>query len=604
MWRVACSPHDWTPLQVATEKALLYELKTEMKQLKGSMSVAKAELYALRKQKEDSLALSTNKGQDSVCEEPVIILPPLTGSSRPTELGTDTPPFPPEQPGRCDMDTCFELQHCSLLQTLSVHVPQALRGTAHSKTNQLVEHMSSHLQLRGILSNEPSQSCVSIVFLTDSDSDSDSGNDSSSDNDALHGIEMSTNVLVIDWRVQDSPAHNAEPHETRSTSRSIAVSPSFSAHTFRQGYDVVTPLPVYNLSSDYWRHMKPLLPVEREFLLYFQGVWSEGQTLHPQPASPPLEQLMLLQNALGGKVNLSTECDTFGGIPKGLAGWQLCGHQEQRVSGYSSAIFSLVPATGIRPVVYTRLIEALRWGSIPVVVGRGIPLPFDDIIDWQHSAVVVPLGRFNEIHYILKSFRPESIMEMKRRCRFLFEAYFRSPLHLLEGVLAVLRYRTGHPPPPSPDYTTHVLLYDSVKGKADDKGRRRGGWHNFTSFHDMFNLPPGPFHSYPALPTSPEPLSGYQYMHLTHHDLSRLPKHIVESGGITGPEFSHHLLGNRPEEAFTAVVLAYNRFDVLLEALRKLGGVPQLEKIIVVWNNPSEPPADLQWPQLPVPFKV
>lgn len=393
-----------------------------MKQWKESISVAKAELYALRKQKEDSLPLSTNKRQDSVCEEPIIILPPLTDSSQPTDLGTDVPPSPPEQPQSCDMEACFELQHCSLLQALSVHVPQgALQRTAHSKTNHLVvEHMYSHLRVRGILSNEPSQSCVSIVFLTDNNSNSDNGSDSISDSDALHGSELSANVVVIDWRVRGTPVHGAEPHETRSTSRSIAVSSSFSGHSFRQGYDIVTPLPVYNLSSGYWRHMKPLLPVEREFLLYFQGVWSEGRTLHPQPASPPLDQLMLLQNALGGKVNLSTECDTFGGIPKGPVGWQLCGHQEQRVSGYSSAIFSLVPATGISPAVYTRLVEALRWGSIPVVVGRGIPLPFDDIIDWHHSAVVVPLGQFNEIHYILKSFRPESIMEMKRRCRFLF----------------------------------------------------------------------------------------------------------------------------------------------------------------------------------------
>ena len=572
----------WPCLQVGEHKELLRELEAEVKKWRGSISVAKGELSALRKQKANDLTPPTTQRQDIECEEPVVILPPLNRSLL-AKLGPAPHPSPPGPHSSCDMATCFDLQQCSVMQTLSVHLPQVGQRTAHAEMKQLVDHAASHLHARGVLSDDPSLSCVSIVFQAESDSD------------ASNGVGKSANAVVIDWRVQEKA-----DHVTRSTSRSIVVSPSFSAEAFRQGYDLVTPPPVYNLSTDHWRHMNPLLPVERRFLLYFQGVWSEGT----QPPSPPVEQLVLLQNALRDKINLTTKCDTFGGIPVGVSGWQLCGRQEQRVSGYSSAIFSLIPATGISPVVYVRLIEALRWGSIPVVVGRETPLPFDDIIDWQQSAVVVPMGRFNEIHYILRSFHPASIMEMKKRCRFLFETYFRSPLHLLEGVLAVLRHRTAHPPPPSPDYTPPVLLYSSVEEKEEGRGRGRGGLHNFTSFHDMFNLPPGPSHSYPSLPTSPEPLSGYQYEHLANRDLLHLPKHIVESGGITGPEFSRQLLGNRPEEAFTAVVLAYDRFDVLLGVIRKLSGVPQLEKVIVVWNNPSDPPPSLEWPQLSVPLKV
>lgn len=583
-------------LQVGARKALLLELEADVKHWRRNIFAAKTELSALHKLKADILHPSTSEGQDRDCEEPVVILPQLIGSSQPAELGAAALPSPQGLHSSCDMETCFELHRCSLMQPLSVHLPQAgqKRATAQSKASQLVDHVASHLQTKGILSDEPSLSCVSMVFRADSDSDT------------WDGLSRTANTVVFDWRMQAHTDHGTEPlcYVARNMSRSIAVCASFSARVFRRGYDIVTPPPVYNMSSDYWRHMKPLLPVERKFLLYFQGVWSEGQAPSPQLASPPLEQLMLLQKVLGDKMNLTTECDTFGGIPVGLAGWQLCDSQEQRATGYSSAIFSLIPASGISPEVYIRLIEALRWGSIPVVVGRGIPLPFDDVIDWQHSAVVMPIGRFNEIHYILKSFRLESIMEMKRRCRFLFETYFRSPLHLLEGVLAVLHHRLLHPPPPSPDYTAPVVLHDSVKENGEEEGRRRVGCHNFTSFHDPFNLPPGPSHSYFSLPTTPEPLSGYQYMHLTDRDLPYLPKHIVESGGITGPEFSHQLLGNRPEETFTAVVLAYNRLDALVSVVVKLSGVPCLNKVIIVWNNPSDPPPDLEWPQLPVPLKV
>ena len=582
-------------LQVGAHQALLLELEADVKHWRRNISAAKAELSALHKLKADILQPSTSKGQDRECEEPVVILPQLIDSSQPAELGAAAPPSPQGLHSSCDMETCFDLHRCSLMQPLSVHLPQAgqRRATAQSKASQLVDQMASHLQTRGILSDEPSLSCVNIVFRAESDSDT------------WDGLDRTANTVVFDWRMQAHTDHGTEPL-AYSTSRSIAVSASFSARVFRRGYDIVTPPPVYNMSSDYWRHLKPLLPVERKFLLYFQGVWSEGRASPPQPASPPLEQLMLLQKALGDKINLTTECDTIGGIPVGLAGWQLCDRQEQRVAGYSTAIFSLIPANEISPEVYIRLIEALRWGSIPVLVGRGIPLPFDDVINWQHSAVVMPMGRFNEIHYILKSFRLENIMEMKRRCRFLFETYFRSPLHLLEGVLAVLHHRMLLPSPPSPDYTAPEVLHNSMKENGEEEGRRRRrvGWHNFTSFHDPFNLPPGPSHSYPSLPTTPEPLSGYQYMHLTDRDLPHLPKHIVKSGGITGPEFSHQLLGNRPEETFTAVLLTYNRFNSLVNIIGRLSGVPCLNKVIVVWNNPSDPPPDLEWPWLPVPLKV
>ena len=585
------------PLQVNARKDLLQELEAEVKEWRGRISAAKTELGLLRNQKEAILHPSTSQRQDSECEEQVVILPPVVRSNQLGGLGVAAPPSPPGLHSSCDMETCFELHRCSLLQPLLVHLPQLgkRRLTELSEVNQLVERVARYLQSRGMLSDEVSRACLTIMFRGGTDGDGDS--------DTWDGVDVTANTVVIDWSTQTQISHETQLlyHVTHNVSQSITVSSLFATHLFRRGYDIISPPPLYNMSTDYWRYMKPLLPVKRKFLLYFQGVWSDSQTPPLTPATPPLEQLTSLQKAFGSEVNIITECDTFGGIPRGLTGWQLCDSQDQRSSGYLSAIFSLIPASGISPIVYIRLVEALRWGSIPVII-KGIPLPYDDIIDWQKSAVVIPMGRFNEIHYILKSFHLESIMEMKRRCRFLFETYFRSPLHLLEGVLAVLHYRLLQPPPPAPDHTP-VVLYNSAKDEGIGRRGRRGGWHNFTSFHDPFNLPPGPTHSYPALPTTPELLSGYQFTHLTDEDKLHLPRHIVEGGGVTGPAFSNQLLGNRPEESFTAVVLTYDRFDVLLDVLKRIGGVPYLEKIVVVWNNPADPQG-LQWPQLSVPLKV
>ena len=55
---------------------------------------------------------------------------------------------------------------------------------------------------------------------------------------------------------------------------------------------------------------------------------------------------------------------------------------------------------------------------------------------------------------------------------------------------------------------------------------------------------------------------------------------------------------------FPVVMLTYEREAVLVSALQRLKGVPHLNRVVVVWNSPKPPSADLHWPDINVPISV
>ena len=51
-------------------------------------------------------------------------------------------------------------------------------------------------------------------------------------------------------------------------------------------------------------------------------------------------------------------------------------------------------------------------------------------------------------------------------------------------------------------------------------------------------------------------------------------------------------------------MLTYKREQVLINALQRLKGLPFLNRVIVVWNNPTPPSSLIKWPEIGVPVKV
>ncbi|XP_017788520.1 PREDICTED: exostosin-2, partial [Habropoda laboriosa] len=75
------------------------------------------------------------------------------------------------------------------------------------------------------------------------------------------------------------------------------------------------------------------------------------------------------------------------------------------------------------------------------------------------------------------------------------------------------------------------------------------------------------------------------------------------SQGITSPLFLPVTVPKT--RGFTAVILTYDRLELLFLLINKLVKVPSLSKVLVIWNNQhKDPPHSSRWPKLNKPLKV
>ena len=67
------------------------------------------------------------------------------------------------------------------------------------------------------------------------------------------------------------------------------------------------------------------------------------------------------------------------------------------------------------------------------------------VIDWNTAAVILPVQRVTELHFLLRTFGHGDIFSMKRQGRMLLETYFSSRSTVLDTVLDVIRHRLSIP---------------------------------------------------------------------------------------------------------------------------------------------------------------
>lgn len=246
---------------------------------------------------------------------------------------------------------------------------------------------------------------------------------------------------------------------------------------------------------------------------------------------------------------------------------------------------------------YTYLLESLRFGAVPVVVGVD-KLPFDNVIEWHRAAIILPtLPPPTILFSILTSLQPQVIMEYRRQGQFLVNTYFIDQEHIIYTSITLVRSLYFHPPPPSMDFQARTMKVTNSKSRIPPSPRFLS---NFSSVHssNMWNTPPGPFYMYPVTPYAPP------YM----QDMFRIPTSNKVQTGSTGhiqeEEFHSELRGNYPSEGFTVLALTYHRTEHLRSFLSNFKGCPFLSKIVLVWNNDDDPPDDMTWPDIGVAVEV
>ena len=586
--------------------------KDNLAKVKKDLTTAKIELHDTR----GKLSKATREFYDKVDPvpapvvnaAPIIVLPAENKMSSLTEL--KDPLGDKAKDGDfvlCAFPLCFRYASCPLTQPFKVYVYSDINAHMFPiHYDSLVSEFVAGLKATNSLTSSPDTACVFVAILDNSNGVGNALDVEAKIHSLAHWKEGGANHVLIEL---SSSRDGSSMLEGVQTGRAIVARSVISpTKPFRSGYDILLP-PLLTAQVN-WRDLPTMLPAFRENLIYFQGNY---QPLRPPSSSSIIPtDLKALQKALEGRdrVHIELQCP---GSDNGMlenvreGEWALCGEQTSRLALCSQSTFSLVPSpggvrNGLGTATYTRLIESLMCGSIPVLIGI-TTLPFDDVIDWQRAAITVPPGRFSDVHYILRSIDQDTVLDFRLRGRNLWQIYFSSPLTVVQSAVAIVRYRTLHPPPLAPDFIGAAL--HSHRG-----GRKRlispVLTQNFTVYtQEFWNNPPGPFFTYPTTPfKAGPPLSGYQFIDLDERALARLPLHIVDGGGITGPNFEDLLLGNSPEEQFTVVMLTYQRNQVLLEALERLKEVSFLNKVIVVWNNEEAPPPEMEWPDIMVPIEV
>lgn len=322
----------------------------------------------------------------------------------------------------------------------------------------------------------------------------------------------------------------------------------------------------------------------RTHILYFEGVSSRS-------VSTDWSNSAMLKDL---KFNVKFTCEHAEG---GSEEWALCTPQDQRLRNCADSTFALVlGALDASAITYTRLMEALRCGAVPVVVGVR-QLPFNNVINWNRAAVLLPiLISPHDLSDLLTSFQPETLMNYRRQGRFLHETYFSSRKAALHTIVAILRSRFMHPPPPAPDFNGKIFKVNDDKSTIPPSPRFL---NNYTVYsEDLWNNPPGPFFMYPVTPYR-QPYVSSMFFEPANNSPTYSKPPVLK-----GPPFRSTLHGIHPSEGFTVVALTYHRSQHLAQFVKGFQGCSFLAKIVIVWNDEKEPDKNFKLPNIGVPIEV
>ncbi|KAG5441021.1 Exostosin-3 [Clonorchis sinensis] len=227
-----------------------------------------------------------------------------------------------------------------------------------------------------------------------------------------------------------------------------------------------------------------------------------------------------------------------------------------------------------------QLMLCLSSGAVPVLIGEGA-LPFPLAIDkelWARSIIRIPFHQSNETISVLRSTTSKQIKSLQYYGKMLFRRFFRNTAAYVSTLLLELSNRLGFVKPLAPQWRTVLKVSPSTNVPyyfSDPENR-------FTE-PDLTDL------------SAAKQLENRQAAELNLQERIRLNPFW----SFAFVPWSHSV----KQSLFTAVILYYDRYNVLRHALFGLQNAPYLHSIIIVWNHPSEP--DKFWlPKSYVPIKI
>jgi len=342
------------------------------------------------------------------------------------------------------------------------------------------------------------------------------------------------------------------------TGAALVAQSFFPRELFRVGYDIVLPSAMGVSHGDTWEPLPLMVPAHRKYLLTFVGEqnsvsdggssrkhrfensfrgsrissgYYHNASIHSYGKQMSYDDTVI---KVLKTMQAKYESDAFSfeficnsGVKQtGVVGeWVQCGAEQHLKELLLLSTFRLIIAPIDSSLVSTQVLQstlflALKYGTVPVVLGDYVQLPFEENVHWSRAVVRLPKARITELHFILRSYTDSDILELRRYGRLVFETFFGSTKAIVDTTLAVVRHRLHIPPfpipdEPSPSVFNHsfVPLHEPVVESVVEVEEMLGPleppiaspryYRNFTFTDAAFVLPGDPFHGYPFTPFEP-----------------------------------------------------------------------------------------------------
>lgn len=502
---------------------------------------------------------------------------------------------------KCTLESCFDYSRCPYSAEFTIYVYEPTKYLA--KPSKITNSAYQILKDSSYYTSDATKACVYIVLLRKW---------RSSKIKLQQGITSlpywnnGHNHLIIRLKTDDD-------HTDIDLDTGIAmVAQASFAHThFRPDFDLIVPPLVGNYTKlELWTHAPHQLPAFRRYFLSF-----EGHTANEQHVALNNKDLLLLSKE-SNDFYIRTNCNNTAVKSRGRQEWSLCGSHSDRIKLLKHSTFTLITGVksskGLLDSTHIRLLEALQCGSVPVILSKPSLLPFSEFINWHLASVILPSARITELNALLRTVTTADLLQLRRQGRFLWENYFSTRKSILYTTLAAVRTRLSLPAEPllaSPSPSVFTESNPPVKNPPDDEAilelpiSSPTFTHNLTTAINFvqknWNHAPGALYSFPSTPFEPIFPSSAPFMNTT------TDFEVIAGGkGGSGEAFSRAQGGNYPKEQFTIVFLTYERELVLMESIQRLVGLQYLNKVVVVWNSPTNPSLSLRWPDIGVPVHV
>ncbi|XP_055384787.1 exostosin-3 [Condylostylus longicornis] len=562
---------------------------------------------------------------------------------------------------KCQMYNCFDHSRCSLTSGFPVYLYDPdkynVLNTGYDIDGFLKATIKQTLGLNAHVVNDPKVACIYIVLIGEAlpehelvknnryaaeEAAAKQNVNQPQGNNPIDFHKLTRipfwggdgrNHVLINLSRRDLSSMATNVLHEKNTMRAIIVQSTFMKNQFRDNYDIVVPPVLGPPTGDVWQECSAMVPARRPYLLTFQGeIRPDNETLYENDAVALDDFIVehLHDMSVGStqdKFLLQFKCipATEQKVELALSDWALCGTDSSRRNILKDSTFALIlpPRSGqvSSVLMQARIFEALRSGSIPVILGADeVRLPYSETLDWKRIAILLPKARITELHFLLRAVPDSDLLVMRRQGRLIWERYLSTVQATVDTVVASLRDRLGIPPRPIPMFVAQSVFNSSFVplksdppvldaepeeslGPIEPQYPSPQFRRNYTILRmqsrEAWNDWGDPFYLYPQMPFDPVLPSEAKFLG-SHMGF----RPIGKGAGGAGKEFSESLGGNYPREQFTIVMLTYEREQVLMDSLGRLYGLPYLHKVIVVWNSPKPPLDDLRWPDIGVPVSV